>query len=1431
MRVASPPPNTATGRGSSLGPAGPAQSRRSGQRNPSLSNVQEHGYDRPASRGSVNFSLPTSSRPGSPSPVTQRRLTSPSPLRTKPAVITSPTNQSLVYDPHTRSFLPRANVLAIEQRLVDASTAPVQKKKRVASQQATGTHLADGTVGGRLKGSAVDAMQSSPAQASEPVQSRQPIVPKPERIASPEPIREVRQKRRQRKEEVYDSDSDQASYIPNSSDTESDYGTQPPTFNTRAGALLAKKPSIVREDKEREEEEDSTPVKAREVLSNIEDSPVARTTSPTPLQRSSTGRGHGRGQASASAAFAQGRQHTRSASQPAPTSQESFEGNGGLPLTAKGSIRGGRVQSVSPARTTHFASTPDSLMVKHTPPARSISPRKSALKSPRGVSPNPSVGFSNASNQSEASEDMQVPRKKAVRVSFDEANVAVGQAAPLVSTDSPMVASPQAKRSWFSMGRGKKKESSMADEDDEVMKPRPALPFFGSVREKKPARDSSPERPLMRPKMSESEDTVASPLFTSPTGESFEYPLGISNDHVVGTVLAQDASMKNAANISKSREPLPPQVTSVEGNGYLSDSSSIASREESKDSTAVDEPNLPGQAVYAPIHVDTSKAAANNSPRVESLEFANHAEGVPGIAITTATPTLGSVGDKGEWLDMPGGWRQANSDTSSGQDQDEIPVVEHRATDPTPAEIGIAEPTPEVVQPGSPVIGDIAAENSRHSIILEESDNSDNDSIYSDAAEDLSDVDGDGFMSLDAVVESPIVPSSGAGTALTTPPDTPTSKATKERAYRQSGLVRRESEPDADQGWEKAQEYWKSLSVDKKKKIEEEARIAPEESERGVDVQASSPKPKKKKTPTMNAPTTIQTATRVASPEVPEIRQPVPNSQRTYMIAPGTKHGQESTVLRSSLRGEPQSSPADTHIRKSMRGDGLMRGSLRGPTEPVEKALPMRSSLRNSAPPVESKSMRGPQRESMTSNEQRGALQKKHRPLSHGPDEIRPDPAAVDAMVKKLSASKPSSMAVPTNRMTAPAGPTLRRKSSADSDSSFRRARGSNDRVSNDIPNFRSSMRGSRDDGARAKSPTGSSRFSLRTMSPTPSTHRRAFSSSAASAPPLPQTHMRNSMRNSAGPAPTLRGAPARTKSPLRMPGFGRSFGTDKAPPKRKPVGQRSSRFDDSSDEEDARPSFRSRFNDSSDEDDEPAPRSGGIAAKTMRSNVPVRGIPKRAGAKDGDSSDLPDSDDEKPIRKTNGVATKQPPVSMEGGALASGSLRRSGSGRGTMSPTTTTPVRPDNNRRGSFMSILRRKKDPSSKVRKSELESAARRDTPLERSKSDLANLKAIDRPTSPRLQKRSPMSRQNSGAWPIVPPPVLGIEEGRPFSADAANGITGAEYKETEGRPSLGSRRHTASGLAGVDLNVANGNETGTPGRKKKKFQALRKMFRLDD
>jgi len=1401
LRVASPPPNKANGRGSSLGPVGMTPSpRRAGPRNPSLSSVSElTGIERPASRGSVNFSLPTGSRPTSP--LGQRRLTSPSPQRANPARITSPTNQNLVYDPNTRSFLPAAEILAIEQRLYDAANKPVKKKKRVAPQQAEGTHLADGTVGGRPRGTVVDAMEAASNQV--PARAELPS-PAPAPVSAPAPAFEtapasapVPKKKKKKVVVVSDSDSDQASYAPNSSDNDSD--ARPATFNTRAGALLAKKPSIVREDREREEEEDTTPrrPKVSEGLPRLDTGPAnARPVSPTPLPRSSAGRGHGRGQASASAAFAQGRQQGRSASQPAPAPlgiQESI-----APAAAKGSVRGGRVQSVSPARTTHFKETTDNLQVKHQPPPRSISPRKSALKNPstpRGPSPSDNESVGVAQTTSETSDELSVPRKKANRVSFDESNVVVGQAATPVTTDSPMVQSPQqAKRPWYSIGRGKKKDTSAIDDnDDEIMKPRPALPSFGSVRAKKEKPQEEKERPLVRPAEPTESDQPA--LFTTPTGEVVEQPLGQSNDHVVGSVLSQDAASKNAANISKSREPLPPQVTSVEGTGYNSETNSST--------TSV---NIPESALTA-AKIENGNTVSSNGDVEPSLEItppiaeekgASH-EGngaVPEISVLQATPTLDETASRREWPDMPGGWRNSNSHSDSGsQDrEDEIPaVIEHHATDPTPADVGIAEPDPSTPRAGSPAVGDIAAENSHaHPVIVEEPEESDA-SVYSDAAEDLSDIEGDGFMSLDAVVESPVVPSvSGFNIPE---PDSPTPKATKERAYRQSQLSKKSSEPDLDEGWDKAQEYWKGLSADKRHQLEEEARAEAEAEADGSDTEVEAkpvPKPKKKK------------KVKTAAPPAADSRQTIPQSERSYMIPPGSKagpNGHAPMTMRSSMRAEPVETPSDTQIRKSMRGPASKRRSLRAEEPPQPK----------------------------------GAVQKKHRPMSYPPNEFKPDQAVVDDLVRKMSkagaGAAPAAAKKTTTAPTQRQSPALRRRGSGDSDSSFKRARsGSN----NEIPSFRHSMRGSmeKNNSGRHESPVGSSRFSLRSLSPTGSTVRRPFSSGSPTAANTAPTHMRMSMRNSGayGPTPTMRGSPStsRAKSPLRIPGFGRSASAKPSKQNIKP--KRSSRFADSSDEEDNTPAFRSRFVDSSDDEDEPLPpKQSGMAAKSMRasapsSSVPVRGIPKRAGAEDGDSSDLPDSDDEKP----KSPKQKEP---QNGTALNQGSLRRSGSGRGTISPITTTTVtspggRPPHARRGSIMSILRRKKpEPGSKVRKSEIESAARRDTPLERSKSDLA---AVRRPQSPKLQKRNPLSRENSSNWPLAnpdsPPKIVGGEDGRPFSADAGDGVVGAESKE---RPDLGNRRFTATGLSGVDLNGV----LPEGGRKKKKFGALRRMFRLDD
>ena len=1321
----------------------------------------------------------------------QRRLTSHSPSRANLPTITSADNQNMIYDPNSRRFVPanqyHAMEYAADQRIRDAANRPVKKKKKVAPQQYTGTHFADGTVGGRPRGTAVDAIEAAATEPPRP--SQQPVerpVPSPALLSTPAIPAELiatapKEKKKKKVVMASDSESVRDSIAPNASPNEGD--VQSNGFNTRAGALLAKKPSIVREDREREEQEDSTP-RATAGLARLDTG--ARPISPTPLPRSAAGKGHGRGQAAASAIFAQERQQTRSASQPAPVSPVSTAAASGL--ASKGSVR---VQSVSPVRTTHFATNPDSLLVKHQPPSRSVSPRKSALKgsnSPRGPSPADDVSSDagrgvhtgEASNGSAvASDELALPRKKAVRVSFDESNIVVGQAAAPNVTDSPVLSSPQTKKSWFSIGRGKKKDTSVID-DDEIMKPRPALPSFGSVR-KKDNREPVEERPLVKP-AEPTESTPPSlpspPPGTMSTGEVIEFPLSQSNDHNVGAVLSQDASSKNAANISRSREPLPPQVLSVEGSGYSSDTDSSVSDERSPIGPLPDRAPAgeaqPGETKEPEVDPSTIDRDSQTST---PTGFRSNGD-VPKIAVLQATPTL-EYAEKGEWPDMehmPGGWNGSSASDSGSANDEPNNVVEHVPTDPTtPATIGIAEPAPLEVQPSAAVFGDIATENT-HGIpaIMEETEESDA-SIYSDAAEDLSDEDDDGFQSLNAVVESPIVPTSVPGLAITTPPESPTVRTAKERAYK-SQLSKKSSAPDLDEGWEKAQEYWKGLSADKRRQLEQEAR---DEAEAGEDSDSTieakpAPKPKTKK----------KAAVPSTAAEVPVYRQPNPN-ERTYMIPPGSKAGPDghTPLMRSSMRGDPSNTAEDPHIRKSMRGPGSMRGSLRN-------------------------------------EEGKG---KKSRPVSLPASKA--DQAPVKTHARNLSASAAAVSDAARRDMAPKPAPVLRRKSSQDSDSSFKRARKSTEGSS-----MRRSMRGSVDEHQQ---PTvQSSRFSIRSLSPTGST-RRAFGSGTA--PTSSQTHMRNSLRNAQAPAPSMRG-PKSEKSG-RFQGFGRSSSAKPIPT---PIRQRSSRFADSSDEEDARPAFRSRFVDSDDSDDDVlAPRTGAFGAGTMRANAPARGIAKSKAVEDGDSSDLPDSDDEKksPVsplspglklskNRQNGSATAQ------GVPLASGSLRRSGSGRETMgSPTITTTVtaatRPSHNRRGSFMSILRRKKpDPSSKVRKSDAESPARRDTPLERSKSDLAAVKRQESytsttggegpPSSPKLQKKPP-------SWPLVgdaTPRIVGGEDGRPFTADDGD--------EKAARPDLGSRRFTATGLGEVDLN---GSGAAVKARKKKKFGALRRMFRLDD
>ena len=151
------------------------------------------------------------------------------------------------------------------------------------------------------------------------------------------------------------------------------------------------------------------------------------------------------------------------------------------------------------------------------------SPFKSALKhspssSVRNASPEVRFGSSPGSDMGEGSHF----RRRTQRVSFDETpHILSGLENSKYANADP--ASPE----------------TDAFDLDNIMKPTPALPSFGSVR-------ATREAPKPEPKS-----------------------MGHSNDHMVGGILSQDFANRQAPRSLEA--PLAPEVTSVEGSGYASD--------------------------------------------------------------------------------------------------------------------------------------------------------------------------------------------------------------------------------------------------------------------------------------------------------------------------------------------------------------------------------------------------------------------------------------------------------------------------------------------------------------------------------------------------------------------------------------------------------------------------------------------------------------------------------------------------------------------------------------------------------------------------------------------------------------------------------------------------------------------------------------------
>lgn len=266
------------------------------------------------------------------------------------------------------------------------------------------------------------------------------------------------------------------------------------------------------------------------------------------------------------------------------------------------------------------------------------------------------------------------------------------------------------------------------------------------------------------------------------------------------------------------------------------------------------------------------------------------------------------------------------------------------------------------------------------------------------------------------------------------------------------------------------------------------------------------------------------------------------------------------------------------------------------------------------------------------------------------------------------------------------------------------------------------------------------------------------------------------------------------------------------------------SRFADSSDEdEDDRPRlFQSRFEDS---DDEP------MDYELPPGLTPVRGIPRKPGEEDGDSTDLEEEVDEempedvsKPVPQTNGTNGT---VNGQGAALATGSLRDS------KHATLPTFGSGKNKKKRGFFG-LGKKKTPQPEPVPAQPESVQPVSThgdipmpPTQRNRDKGAPMTPIDEDKefaepAPTSHKRSPkLQRRSTPDWPLPPPPTIGTDD-RPVSSDGV----------ASRRPRFATRQPSAVSNVSAPVVDAQGHSVayGRSG-KKKKFQGLRRVFGLND
>jgi serine/arginine repetitive matrix protein 2 len=833
-------------RGVSVDRAGSALAN-SARRNARLSDVAET-IERQGSTGSINYSRPMSGLGHSPSPTAGHKAT-----KSNGSWFTAPTgtlSEKPLARPSTADGYRAQDARNVQSNIAAAANRPT-KKKQIA-QSTPGSHLA------RANDTSLSSLDEPPVMVYDPAsrtfvakarstaaqqQPPSPTIPTP---AGPKPgeydpstrkivpaippqqpsilvnAGESPARRAKPVVAVVDTKAQPPLRSPARSDTSS------PPVSPRAAGILSKQPSMVREDPEGEQESETTPTSKPNTRKANGFSGFSKTT-------------------------------MRSASVTPASPIRTRNRSDSLDVPSSGPQSSGRARGIShsPSRSAHFSASPIVEFTRHDPPERGVSPAKSAMKhspgsSLRGTSPM-NLGASPASKaMSDTSDTPSVDgsakkKKKTVRVSF---------------TDQAPNAEPPVTPAFRAAAA--RKVSPLIDDDmEEIMKPRPDLPSFGSVR---------PSRV---------QQEVAEKVTERPPDRR-----EASSDRAIGGVISHDAAkFKSASN------PAPPEVTSKNRPSYSSDESEdeviTASELDAGDATAKAVSSQAVGSVPPPLVLEKKENDVSDikislqppTPGEEQTTFED--------AVRAESPPPRSSLEK---FVVPGGWapdaddnvaKTAPATSGNSHSKDKSVADNAVATTASRPDIAAGDATPEIQ------LSDIA-----------ESD-SDNSAVYSDAEEDLSYMDESGFASMDAIVESPVVKNKKeAG------PESPSLR----QAARRTSKEEPRAPPD---DWSHATSYWKQLSKQQREQIERSHLSSDDEFAPTANSLANRPK-KKKSALKQSAPAAPATNSMHTQPTKTSMRksmrgppEPAPTTTNTVHMRSSLREG--GGGMRTSMRDRPQS--------------------------------------------------------------------------------------------------------------------------------------------------------------------------------------------------------------------------------------------------------------------------------------------------------------------------------------------------------------------------------------------------------------------------------------------------------------------------------------------------------------------------------------------